>query len=199
MRDNAMRAKAKKRFKVTTNSKHNYPASPNLLKQNFTAKTINKKWVSDITYIYTGEGWLYLSGILDLCSKKIVGWSFGNRLTGDLVIRALKQALTKRRVKYDIIIHSDRGIQYSCYDYKRLLEENNFIQSMSGKGNCYDNATMESFFKTLKTELVYWERYSTRDEAKKSIFEYIEIYYNRKRMHSSIGCMSPEEFERIQN
>ena len=199
MSQNDIRAKTKKRFKITTNSKHNYQASPNLLKQNFTAQTINKKWVSDITYIYTKEGWLYFAGILDLCSKKIVGWSFGTKLTVDIVIQALNQAITRRCIKDDLIIHSDRGIQYACHDYKGLIAKNNFIQSMSGKGNCYDNAAMESFFKTLKTELVRWERYETRDEAKKSIFEYVEIYYNRKRMHSSLGYMSPEEFEKIIN
>lgn len=195
MQKNNIRAKTKKKFKITTNSKHNYPAAPNVLKQDFTATAINKKWVSDITYIYTKEGWLYLAGILDLCSKKVVGWSFSNRLTRDLSIKALKQALRGRNIAGDLILHSDRGIQYSCHDYTDLVNDNRFIQSMSGKGNCYDNAAMESFFKTLKSELVHWERYATRDEAKKSIFEFIEVYYNRKRMHSSIGYMSPVEFE----
>jgi len=199
MSKNNLRAKTKKRFKITTNSKHKYPASPNVLKQDFTAKTINQKWVSDITYIYTKEGWLYLSSILDLCSKKIVGWSFCSGLTGDLTSRALKQAITKRGITNDLILHSDRGIQYSCHDYRNLVTKYNFVQSMSGKGNCYDNAVMESFFKTLKTELVYGQRYLTRDEAKKSIFEYIEVYYNRKRMHSALGYMSPEEFESLMN
>jgi transposase InsO family protein len=195
MRKNNIRAKTKKKFKVTTNSKHNYPAVPNLLKQDFTAAGINQKWVSDITYIYTKEGWLYLAGILDLCSKKIVGWSFSERLTKDLSINALEQALKGRSINGELILHSDRGIHYSCYDYTDLVAGNNIIQSMSGKGNCYDNAVMESFFKTLKSELIRWEKYTTRDEAKKSIFEYIEVYYNRRRMHSSIGYMSPVEFE----
>lgn len=169
--------------------------APNLLNQNFNACELNQVWVSDITYIYTREGWLYLSGILDLCSKKIVGWSMGERLTQELVIKALRQAILRRNPKDGIILHSDRGSQYASHDYVRLLTENNFVQSMSGKGNCYDNAVMESFFKTLKAELVYWEKYETIDDAKKSIFEYIEVYYNRKRMHSSIGYMNPEEFE----
>lgn len=195
MQKNNIKAKTKKRFKITTNSKHNYPAAPNLLKQDFTAIGINQKWVSDITYIYTKEGWLYLAGILDLCSKKIVGWSFSDRLTRDLSIKALEQALKGRNISGELILHSDRGIQYSCNDYTNLFAGNSLIQSMSGKGNCYDNAVMESFFKTLKSELIRWERYATRNEAKKSIFEYIEVYYNRKRMHSSIGYMSPVEFE----
>lgn len=199
MRKNNIMAKTKRKFKITTNSKHNYPAAPNLLKQDFTAAGINQKWVSDITYIYTKEGWLYLAGILDLCSKKIVGWSMGCRLTRDLSIKALEQALKRRNIDGDLILHSDRGIQYSCHDYTDLITDNSLIQSMSGKGNCYDNAAMESFFKTLKTELVHWEKYATRDEAKKSVFEYIEVYYNRKRMHSSIGYMNPVEFENSLN
>ena len=128
-----------------------------------------------------------------------MGWSFCSGLTGDLTSRALKQAITKRGITNDLILHSDRGIQYSCHDYRNLVTKYNFVQSMSGKGNCYDNAVMESFFKTLKTELVYGQRYLTRDEAKKSIFEYIEVYYNRKRMHSALGYMSPEEFESLMN
>jgi len=199
MRKNNIMAKTKRKFKITTNSKHNYPAAPNILKQDFTAAGINQKWVSDITYIYTKEGWLYLAGILDLCSKKIVGWSMGCRLTRDLSIKALEQALKRRNIDGDLILHSDRGIQYSCHDYTDLIADNCLVQSMSGKGNCYDNAAMESFFKTLKTELVHWERYATRDEAKKSVFEYIEVYYNRKRMHSSIGYMNPVEFENSLN
>lgn len=199
MRKNNIMAKTKRKFKITTNSKHNYPAAPNLLKQDFTAAGINQKWVSDITYIYTKEGWLYLAGILDLCSKKIVGWSMGCRLTRDLSIKALEQALKRRNIDGDLILHSDRGIQYSCHNYTDLITDNSLIQSMSGKGNCYDNAAMESFFKTLKTELVHWEKYATRDEAKKSVFEYIEVYYNRKRMHSSIGYMNPVEFENSLN
>ena len=152
MNTNDIRAKTKKRFKITTNSKHNYSVSPNLLKQDFIVKGINKKWVSDITYIYTSEGWLYFAGILDLCSKKIVGWAFGDSLVGNLVIRALQQAITQRGIQDDLIIHSDRGVQYSCHDYREIIVKRHIVQSMSGKGNCYDNAVMESFFKTLKTE-----------------------------------------------
>lgn len=197
MQKNNIRAKTKKKFKITTtNSNHKYPVAPNILNQNFRVRELNQVWVSDITYIYTCEGWLYLSAILDLCSKKIIGWSMDKRITKELTIKAFQHAVISRDIKSGIILHSDRGSQYASYDYANLLVKNKFIQSMSGKGNCYDNAVMESFFKTLKSELVYWEKYTTIDDAKKSIFEYIEMYYNRKRIHSSIGYMNPEEFER---
>lgn len=195
MRKNNIKAKRIKKFKVTTDSKHNHPVAPNLLKQDFTAPTINQKWVSDITYIYTHEGWLYLAVILDLCSRKVVGWSMGDRITKDLTIKALRQAMNRRGIRTGLVLHSDRGSQYACTDYVHLVTSNSFIQSMSGKGNCYDNAVMESFFKTLKIEEVYWEHYQTRDDARKSIFEYIETYYNTKRMHSALDYMSPDEFE----
>jgi len=195
MRKNNIKAKRVKKFKMTTDSKHNHPVAPNLLKQDFTATAINEKWVSDITYIYTQEGWLYLAVILDLCSRKVVGWSMGDRITKGLTIKALRQAMSRRGIRAGLILHSDRGSQYACTDYVYLVELNDFIQSMSGKGNCYDNAVMESFFKTLKIEEIYWETYLTRDDARKSIFEYIETYYNTKRMHSALDYMSPEEFE----
>lgn len=195
MSQNNIKAKTRRKYKVTTDSKHDHAVANNLLKQDFNATDVNQKWVSDITYIYTQEGWLYLSVILDLCSRKVVGWSMGERLDKELTINALLQAMGRRRIKDGIILHSDRGVQYACHDYVHLVKENRFIQSMSGKGNCYDNAVMESFFKTLKIEEVYWQRYITRDEARKSIFEYIECYYNTKRMHSSLGYISPQEFE----
>ena len=174
MSSNGIKAKARRKFKVTTDSKHNHPIVENLLKQKFNATEINQKWVSDITYIYTQEGWLYLAVILDLCSRRVVGWSMGDRITKDLTIKALKQAMSRRGIRAGLIVHSDRGSQYACNDYVHLIKEFDFIQSMSGKGNCYDNAVMESFFKTLKIEEVYWENYVTRDEARKSVFEYIE-------------------------
>ena len=195
MRENNIKAKRMKKFKMTTDSKHNHPVAPNLLKQDFTATTVNEKWVSDITYIYTLEGWLYLAVILDLYSRKVVGWSMGDRITKGLTMKALRQAMSRRGIRAGVILHSDRGSQYACHDYVDLVKENNFIQSMSGKGNCYDNAVMESFFKTLKIEEIYWENYLTRDDARKSIFEYIETYYNTKRMHSALDYMSPDEFE----
>jgi len=195
MRKNNIKAKRAKKFKVTTDSKHNHPVADNLLRQDFSAAVINEKWVSDITYIYTQEGWLYLAVILDLCSRRVVGWSMGDRITKGLTIQALRQAMSRRGIKAGLVLHSDRGSQYACNDYVHLVKSNNFIQSMSGKGNCYDNAVMESFFKTLKIEEVYWQRYLTRDQARKSIFEYIETYYNTKRMHSALDYMSPNEFE----
>ena len=192
---NNIKAKRMKKFKVTTDSKHNHPVAPNLLKQDFNATEINQKYVSDITYIYTQEGWLYLAVVLDLCSRKVVGWSMGDRITKDLTIKALRQAMSRRGIRAGLILHSDRGSQYACHDYVHLIKSNNFIQSMSGKGNCYDNAVIESFFKTLKVEEIYWNRYLTRDDARKSVFEYIETYYNTKRMHSALDYMSPVEFE----
>ena len=199
MSSNGIKAKTRKKFRVTTDSKHNYPVAQNLLKQDFTATEINQKCVSDITYIYTQEGWLYLAVILDLCSRKVVGWSMGDRINKDLTIKALRQAMSRRGIRAGLILHSDRGSQYACHDYVHLIQASQFIQSMSGKGNCYDNAVMESFFKTLKMELVYWGNYLTRDEARKSIFEYIECYYNTKRMHSALNYMSPQEFENAKN
>ncbi len=195
MNKNNIKAKTCRKYRVTTNSKHKHPVADNLLKQRFNALEINQKWVSDITYIYTKEGWLYLAVILDLYSRKIIGWSMSNRITKELTIAALRQAMRRRNIRAGLILHSDRGSQYACHDYVHLVKGSGFVQSMSGKGNCYDNAAMESFFKTLKIELVYWEKYLTRDEARKSIFEYIECYYNTKRMHSFLSYMSPQEFE----
>ncbi len=195
MRKNGIKAKTKKCFKVTTNSKHNHPIAPNLLNQDFTAYNPNQIWVSDITYIWTREGWLYLAVILDLFSRRIVGWAMSNRLGQKLVLNAFQQALWRRRPGKGIIFHSDQGVQYACTAFRNLLKEYKFIQSMSGKGNCYDNAVAESFFHTLKTELVYFETYHTRKEARNSIFEYIEMYYNRIRLHSTLGYCSPVQFE----
>ncbi len=195
MRKNDIKAKTKKRFKVTTNSKHNHPIAPNLLNQDFAAYNPNQIWISDITYIWTREGWLYLAVILDLFSRRIVGWAMSNRLGQELVLNAFQQALWRRRPGKGIIFHSDQGVQYACTAFRNLLKEYKFIQSMSGKGNCYDNAVAESFFHTLKTELVYFETYHTREEARNSIFEYIEMYYNRIRLHSTLGYCSPVQFE----
>jgi len=195
MRKNNIKAKTKKRFKVTTNSKHNHPIAPNLLNQDFTAQRPNQIWASDITYVWTREGWLYLAVILDLFSRRIVGWAMSNRLGQELVLNAFQQALWRRRPGHGIIFHSDQGVQYACTAFRNLLKEYKFIQSMSGKGNCYDNAVVESFFHTLKTELVYFETYLTREDARNSIFEYIETYYNRIRLHSTLGYCPPIQFE----
>jgi len=195
MKENNIRAKTKRKFRVTTHSKHDHPISENLLHKEMVVTEPNKVWVSDITYILTEEGWLYLSVIIDLCSRHVVGWSMKDRLTRDLVIDAFNQAATYRKPAPGLIFHSDRGVQYACNDFRKVLAVHKCISSMSGKGNCYDNAWSESFFKTLKTELVYFRRYRTREEAKSSVFEYIEMYYNRVRRHSAIGYLSPAMFE----
>ena len=195
MRKNNIKAKTKKRFKVTTHSKHKHPTSANLLNQDFTAQHPDQVWVSDITYLWTREGWLYLAVILDLFSRRIVGWAMSHRLGQELVLNAFQQALWRRRPGLGVIFHSDQGVQYACTAFRNLLKEHKFIQSMSGNGNCYDNAVSESFFHTLKTELVYFETYHTREDARNSVFGYIETYYNRFRMHSTINYCSPVQFE----
>ena len=197
MRINDIKAKTKKRFKITTNSKHHHPVAENLLGQNFEAQRPNQVWVSDITYIWTHEGWLYLAVILDLFSRQIVGWAMSNRLGQELVLDAFKQAIWHRRPQPGVIFHSDQGVQYACQAFRDLLHHYKFIQSMSEKGNCYDNAVAESFFHTLKIELIYFENYITRGDVKNSVFEYIEIFYNRNRMHSTLNYCSPVEFEQL--
>jgi putative transposase len=195
MKINGIVGKAKKKFKATTDSKHNLPVAENLLKQNFEAEKPNTVWTSDITYVWTSEGWLYLAVILDLFSRQVVGWAMSDRLTSDFVVKALYQAIERRHPASGCILHSDRGIQYASADFRDVLRAYGFIQSMSRKGNCYDNAVTESFFHTLKTEHVYDYRYETRAEARQSIFEYIEIFYNRQRRHSVLGYRSPVSFE----
>ncbi len=198
MRVNGIQARTKRKFKVTTNSDHDYPVAPNLLNQNFETDAANKVWVGDITYIRTWEGWLYLTIVLDLFHHKVVGWSMSDRLTADTTtIPALLQALKKCQPTAGLIFHSDQGIQYACNDYRTLLNSHKIIQSMSGKGNCYDNAVAESFFHNLKTEWVYHETYRTRKEARTKLFEYIEVFYNRVRKHSTLGYKSPEQFEQL--
>ncbi len=195
MRLHGIYAKTKRRFKVTTHSNHHLPVAENLLRGQFQTDSPNKVWLSDITYIRTREGWLYLSAILDLYNRQVIGWSMDERLTQDLVIQALQQALGRRKPDSGVVFHSDRGSQYAGQAFKSVLEQHHFSQSMSAAGNCYDNAVMESFFHTLKTEVVYFERYRTRAEARQSIFEYIEVFYNRIRRHSALGYLSPLEFE----
>lgn len=195
MRRNGIAAKAKRRFKATTDSRHNLPVAENLLNRQFRVEGLNKVWVSDITYIWTTKGWLYLVVILDLFSRKIVGWAMSDRITQDIVISAFLQAMWRRKPKAGLMFHSDRGSQYAAGDFRRLLSQHGVIQSMSGKGDCYDNAVAESFFHTLKTELIYHEKYRTREHARKSVFEYVELFYNRVRKHSTLGYCSPWEFE----
>lgn len=189
-------AKTKKKFKVTTDSRHNLPVAPNLLRQKFVSEAANQIWTSDITYIWTQEGWLYLAIVLDIFSRKVVGWSMSQRLESDLVLNALNSAIARRQPTQKIVFHSDQGVQYACSDTRQLLKNNGFVQSMSRKGRCYDNAITETFFHSLKTEQVYFERYNTRKEARQSIFNYIEVFYNRERRHSSLGYLSPNNFEK---
>ena len=195
MRANGIVGKAKKKIKATTNSGHNLPVAENLLDQNFAAERPNTKWVADITYVWTMEGWLYLAVVLDLYSRQIVGWAMSDRLKSDFVIEALRQAIGRRNPDPGCIFHSDRGVQYACDDFRVELKTSGFIQSMSRKGNCYDNAVAESFFHTLKTEHVYDYKYETRAEARQSIFVWIEMVYNRRRKHSALGNRPPATFE----
>ena len=184
-----------KKFKVTTDSNHSKPVAPDLLEQDFSASASNEKWTSDIAYVWTDEGWLYLAVVMDLYSRAIVGWSMSRRMTQQLVCDALSMALFRRHFPNGTVIHSDRGSQYCSKRYQRLIKNSGLRCSMGRRANCYDNAAMESFFHTLKVELVHRERYATRRAAKSNIFEYIETYYNRQRKHSAIGHQIPMLFE----
>ncbi|MEW6095459.1 MAG: IS3 family transposase [bacterium] len=195
MKANNIRAKTKRRFKITTKQNSKAKASENIVNQNFRATIKNQLWTSDITYLWTKEGWLYLTVVMDVYSRKIIGWSIDERLSAELVIRALMMAIVHRNPAEGVIFHSDRGSQYSSSNFRSLLKSYRIVQSMSSTGNCYDNAITESFFHTLKIELIYWENYHTREEAKRSIFQYIEINYNRRRLHSALGYLTPVEFE----
>jgi putative transposase len=198
MQKEKIQAKMRKKWKVTTQpTKTEIRITPNHLDQNFVAEAPNAIWVSDITYISTQEGWLYVAIVMDLFSRKIVGLSMGNRLQTDLVTQALKQALSHRNIKSSLLHHSDRGSQYTSEEFKELTDRHGIKLSMSAKGRCYDNAVVESFFHTLKTEHTYLHNYRIREEAKNSIFEYIEVFYNRQRLHSSLGYLSPEDFENL--
>lgn len=197
MSKNGIKAKIFMKYRATTNSNHQKEKSVNLLNREFRRKSPNEVWSSDITYIRTEQGWLYLATVIDLYSRKVIGWQLDNRLNSDLVEKALQHALMDRKVESGIIFHSDQGVQYASDSFRKLLKNNGFIQSMSRKGNCYDNAVAETFFHTLKTELIKREKYKTREEARRSIFEYIEIFYNRKRLHSAIGYLSPVEYENL--
>jgi putative transposase len=185
-----------KKFRVaTTDSKHDLPISPNLLDQKFATAAPNQVWVTDITYIPCREGKLYLANVLDLCTRKLVGWALGSRMTVDLVLSALDQAFEAKKPPQGLIHHSDRGSQYASSDYRERLEKYKMVSSMSRKGNCYDNAVIEAFHSILKRELVYQTKFATRQQAYEEIYEYVEFYYNRKRTHSSLGYFSPDYFE----
>jgi len=191
MRKNGIRSKIRKKYKATTDSNHNLPVAENILNRDFTAESRDTKWVSDITYIGTDEGWLYLAGLLDLFDGAVVGWSMDSRMNKSLVIDALAEACRRRNPKPGLLLHSDRGSQYCSKEYQKVLRKNNFVCSMSRKGNCWDNAPMESFWGKLKTEWLYGKRFRTREEAKQAVFEYIELFYNRKRRRSVNGYIAP--------
>jgi len=197
MRAAGLRAKRRRKFKVTTDSRHNYPVAPNLLDQEFTASRPGEIWVSDITYCKTRNGWLYLTVIIDLYDRKVIGWSMSRRLTTEeTIIPAWIMATWNRPITQELIFHSDRGIQYACQEFTKILKANKLItQSMSRKGNCWDNAVAESFFKTIKVEWIYGQNYINQEQAQLSIFEWIESWYNRKRRHSALGYQTIEEFE----
>lgn len=189
-------AKMRRLFRTTTTPSYRRVAAPNLLEQDFTAAAPNQKWVADVTYIRTMEGWLYLAVVLDLYSRKVVGLAMDKSLHTELVLKALEQALQRRQPAEGLRHHSDRGCQYTSDAFQALLAKNKVACSMSGTGNCYDNAVAESFFHTLKTEWIYFERYDNREQARRSIFEYVEVFYNNQRRHSTVGYLSPAEFER---
>jgi putative transposase len=196
MRHHDIRAiTARPRRAWTTDSCHDFPIAPNLLNRNFTATAPNRIWLADITYVETDEGWLYLATVLDLYSRRIVGWAMQDHLRADLPLAALKMAISAQRPEAGLIHHSDRGVQYASENYRKVLRSAGFQASMSRKGDCYDNAPMESFFHTLKTELVHHRQYATREEAERDIFAYIEGFYNRTRRHSAIDYISPIEME----
>ena len=195
MREHHIRARQYRRRCRTTDARHQLPVAANLLQQDFRAERVNRKWVADITYIWTAEGWLYLAAVVDLFSRRVVGFSMQPTMTAELVIEAQQMAFASRRPDRGLIQHSDRGSQYASDAYQRLLRQQQVTPSMSGRGNCYDNAAMESFFHTLKTELVAQCHWHTRQEARLAIFEYIEVFYNRQRRHSSLGYVSPVDFE----
>ena len=196
MREASIRSKVARRFKVrTTDSNHAHPVAPNVLERKFTAARPDAAWLCDITYIPTGEGFLYLAGVMDLCSRRIVGWSMAAHLRAELVGAALEMATTTRSPSPGLIHHSDRGVQYCCGAYRAELEAWGMIASMSRAGDCYDNAPKESFWATLKKELMSDLEFATRAEARAALFEYIEVFYNRQRIHSSLGYLSPEQFE----
>lgn len=195
MRQRGIAAKGKRKFRCTTDSNHDRPVADNILDRQFEPTAVNQAWVADITYIPTREGWLYLAAVEDLYSRQIVGWSMSERITSRSVVDALEMAIARRLPGEGLVTHSDRGSQYASDHYQRLLERHAITCSMSRRGNCWDNAPMESFFASLKKELIHDEDYQTRREARASVFEYIEAFYNRVRRHSALGYQSPVEYE----
>jgi putative transposase len=196
MNEHGLAARTRRKYKVTTDSAHSLPLAENVLNRDFEQENPDRVWLADVTYIWTKEGWLYLAAVLDAYSRKVVGWSMGHRMPASLVMDALRMALGRRRPEGDRLLHhSDRGSQYASEVFQELLREHNITCSMSRRGNCWDNAMMESFFATLKKERVHHESYETRESARRSVFEYIELFYNTRRRHSALGYLSPEEYE----
>ena len=197
MRQEGLRSKRRRRYRVTTHSDHRHPVAANVLERDFTADAENCKWAADITYVWTRCGWLYLAVVLDLYSRRVVGWAMSNRITRELALNALSMALTHRPRPELLVHHSDRGSQYASADYRRLLDDHGIECSMSRRGNCWDNAVVESFFATLKTELIHHADYQSPADARAAIFEFIEVFYNRQRRHSTLGYHTPAGFERM--
>ena len=195
MAANGLNARRRKKFRTTTKSDHKHTASPNLVNRQFQPEAPNRVWASDLTYIATAEGWLYLCVILDLYSRRVIGWATSKSLGTTSVLKALWMAITGRGNPRTVIFHSDRGVQYASTMFRRVLRKRGFLQSMSRKGNCWDNACVESFFKSLKTELIGRTIFESREAATQAIFEYIEVFYNRIRLHSTLGYLSPVQFE----
>lgn len=197
MKKNGVKSKRKAKWKATTNSNHKLPVAPNLLEQNFNVKNPNTVCVGDITYNWTDEGWLYTAIVNDLCTKDVVGYAMGDRITKELVIKAIEMAIRRENPKAGLIFHSDRGSQYCSNDFKDLLKTNHIRQSMSRKGNHYDNACAENFFSCLKCECTNFYYFKNRNEAKQAIFEYIEVYYNRQRRHAAFGWLTPAAYKKL--
>ena len=195
MRERALRAKKARRFRVTTDSSHSNAVADNVLGRDFTAKAPDRVWVGDITYIWTREGWLYLAVLLDVFSRRVVGWSMGRSLSTKLALDALRMALRRRRPARGLVHHTDRGVQYTSAEYRRVLAANGVVASMSRRGDCWDNAVAESFFATLKVELIRDRDFDSRNQATRAVFEYLEVFYNRQRSHSSISYQTPASFE----
>ena len=197
MKKHGIWAKTKRKFKATTNSKHKLPVAANILNRDFTPAAPNQSWAGDITYIWTKEGWLYLAVVLDLYSRKVVGWAMEPTLSRELALSALKMSLTQRQPYPGLVTHTDRGSQYASNDYQSLLAFRGIVCSMSRKGNCWDNSVVESFFGALKQEHIFFCDFMTRQEARTSVFEWIEEFYNRERLHSTLGYRSPVEYEQL--
>lgn len=196
MNENNIHSKLKRKYKATTYSNHNLNVAPNLLKQDFSVSEPNKVYVGDITYIGTDEGWLYLATVVDLFNREVVGWSMDSTMTRKLIIDAFNAAINKEHPAEGLIFHSDRGVQYASYDYQDLLRENGFLQSMSAKGCCFDNACAETFFASLKKDKLYGIKFKTRAEARTAVVEYIELFYNSRRLHSTLDYNSPRDFKK---